>query len=101
MAINEDSCLHGGGCADIIYVHIVGTGHYADKFAGILCLHSGHWALWGQVLLVPVCLHHFPLFRSVKNVFYYQDSNLHPGSQLDLLTHLSWYPGDYLQENES
>ena len=34
MAITEDTCLHGGGCADI-------------------CPHSGHWphGLWGQVLL--------------------------------------------------
>ena len=30
----------------------------------------------------------------LKNVFRYQDLNFHPGAQLDLLTHLSWYPGD-------
>ena len=55
MAINEDTCLHGGVCADInvhtmgtgqyadgivtgIYVHIVGTGHYADGFCWFLCV---------------------------------------------------------------
>ena len=32
-------------------------------FAGNLCPCSGHWPLCGWVLLVPVCLHPFPLFR--------------------------------------
>ena len=37
MAINEDTCLHGGSCADIyqIYVYIVGTGHMQTGIAGI------------------------------------------------------------------
>ena len=26
---------------------------------------SGHWPLCGQILLVPMCLHPFPLFRVV------------------------------------
>ena len=32
---NSDTCLHGGGSAD---VHIVGTGHYADGFCWFLCV---------------------------------------------------------------
>ena len=59
---NSDTCLHGGGCADI---HIVGTGHYADGFYWHIGLYSGQWPLGGRVLLVPVYLHLFPLFRSL------------------------------------
>ena len=32
MAINEDTCLHGDGCADVC---IVGTDHYADGFCSL------------------------------------------------------------------
>ena len=61
-SIDEDTCLHGGCCAD---VHIVGTGHYAVGFCWHICPYSGHLPLSGRVLLVPVCLHPFPLFRSL------------------------------------
>ena len=70
VKFNSDTCLHGAGCAD---VHIVGTGHYADGFWWyIIYPYSGQWPLCGRVLLVPVCLHPFPLFRSLpegENVF--------------------------------
>ena len=36
MAINADTCLHGWYFATI-YVHIVGTGHYADGVCWFLC----------------------------------------------------------------
>ena len=32
---NSDTCLHGGGYAD---VHIVGSGQYADRFCWFLCV---------------------------------------------------------------
>ena len=35
MAINEDTCLHGDGPAD---VRIVATGHYSDRFCWLLCV---------------------------------------------------------------
>ena len=39
MAINADTCLHGDDFADIgLYVHLVGTGHYADGFCWFLCV---------------------------------------------------------------
>ena len=56
MAINEDTCLHGGSMCRH-YVRIVVTGHYVDGFCCHICLYSGHWPLRGWVLLVPVCLH--------------------------------------------
>ena len=30
-----------------------------------LCPHNGHWPLRGQILLVPECLHPFPIFRAL------------------------------------
>ena len=33
--LEMNTCLHGGGCAD---VRIVGTGHYADRFCWFLCV---------------------------------------------------------------
>ena len=62
MAINEDTCLCGGSFAD---VHIVGTGHYVDGFYWNIYPYSGHWPLCRWVLLVPVGLRPFPLFRSL------------------------------------
>ena len=59
---NSDTCLHGGGCAD---VHMVGTGHYADWFYWHICPFSGQWPLSGWVLLVSVCLHPLNLLRSL------------------------------------
>ena len=61
---NSDTCLHGGGCADI---HVVGTGHYGDVFCWhiYICPYSEQWPPGERVLLVTVCLHPFPSIRSL------------------------------------
>ena len=42
---------YGDGFYWHINVCIVATGHYGDGFYWHICPYSGHWSLWGQVLL--------------------------------------------------
>ena len=65
LHVFENEFLHCGGYTNeymvgYIDVHIVASTHYVDGFCWHMCPHSGHWPVFPR-LLVPVCLHLFPL----------------------------------------